>query len=51
MGLDDQDDSEEVLGLYKCKESPLHYIIEPRCTVEVTDKDKETTIEEFDPIL
>ncbi len=41
----------DVLELYDCDENPLAYMIEPKGSIKITDKDKKTTKEDLENTL
>ena len=41
----------DILELYGCDESPLAYMIEPKGSVEITDKNHKTKKEDLENIL
>ena len=44
-------DDQEVLNVYGSDDNPLSYMIEPKGSVDIIDKDEETTKEDLEPIL
>ena len=40
-----------VKDIYDCEESPLSYIIEPKGSIKITDKDDETKKEDLENII
>ncbi len=45
------DKIKEALEVYGCAESPLYYMIESKCTVDIVDKDEDITLEDLELIL
>ncbi len=46
------DSVDEVIDdIYDCKENPLSYMIEPKITVDIVDKDTKTTTKDLEHIL
>ena len=47
-----KDEKEKVVrDIYNCVENPLSYIIEPKGSIKITDKDDETKKEDLERII
>ena len=45
------DSNNNIKELYDCNENPLSYMIEPKGSVDIIDKDDETTKEDLEHVL
>lgn len=45
------DDNNNIQEIYDCDENPLSYMIEPKGSVDIINKDEETTKEDLEHVL